>query len=118
MEVGVKFVISFGMIVDLFKVGMDVEILFIFGILFIFDLMKGKDVGYIYMKFFLVEVLGGVKVIKLISGLFFDVIFCLMGGIGFNNYNDYFVLNNVKCVGGFWLVLDDVIEVGDWVCIM
>lgn len=106
------------MMVDLLKVGMDLEILFIFGIFLIFDLMKGKDVGYIYMKFFLVEVLGGVKVIKLISGFFFDVMFCLMGGIGLNNYNDYLVFNNVKCVGGLWFVFDDVIELGDWVCIM
>lgn len=106
------------MIDDLLKVGQECEILLILGILFILDLMKVKDVGYSYLKFFLVEVLGGVKVIKFISGFFLDIIFCFIGGIGLGNYNDYFVLKNVKCVGGLWVVLDDVINSGDWVCII
>lgn len=43
--------------------------------------------------------------------------FCFIGGISFSIVLDFFVLFNVLCVGGFWLILVDKFKVGDWVVI-
>lgn len=113
-EAGAKFAISPGMTADLLKAGMEGSIPLIPGISSISDLMKGKDAGYHYMKFFPAEASGGVKAIKSISGPFPDVKFCPTGGIGPDNYLDYLALPNVMCVGGSWLAPDDAIENGEW----
>lgn len=118
IEVGVQFVISLGLIELLLKVVIEGIIFLILGISIVFELMLGMDYGLKQFKFFLVEVNGGVKVLQVIVGLFFQVCFCLMGGIFLVNYCDYLVLKSVLCIGGFWLVLVDVLEVGDYDCII
>lgn len=119
MEVGVQFVISLGFIEFLLKVVIeDGIILLILGISMVFELMLGMQYGLKEFKFFLVEVNGGVKVLQVIVGLFGYICFCLIGGIFLVNYCDYLVLNSVLCIGGFWLVLVDVFEVGDYDCII
>lgn len=37
--------------------------------------------GFGFLKFFLVVVVGGVNLFKVLFGFFLDVVFCLMGGI-------------------------------------
>ncbi|HBY41083.1 2-dehydro-3-deoxyphosphogluconate aldolase / (4S)-4-hydroxy-2-oxoglutarate aldolase [Marisediminitalea aggregata] len=114
VEAGAKFAISPGMTDDLLKAGQECEIPLIPGISSTSDLMKAKDAGYSYLKFFPAEASGGVKAIKSISGPFPDITFCPTGGIGLGNYNDYLALKNVKCVGGSWVAPDDAINSGDW----
>ena len=114
VEAGAKFAISPGMTDDLLKAGREFDVPLIPGISSTSDLMKAKDAGYTYLKFFPAEASGGVKAIKSISGPFPDTVFCPTGGIGPNNYNDYLALPNVRCVGGSWLAPDDAIKNGDW----
>lgn len=113
-EAGAKFAISPGMTADLLQAGRDAEIPLIPGISSTSDLMKGKDAGYNFLKFFPAEASGGVKAIKSISGPFPDVVFCPTGGIGPGNYKEYLALKNVNCVGGSWVAPDDAIDSGDW----
>lgn len=114
IEAGAKFAISPGMTADLLQAGRESEIPLIPGISSTSDLMKGKDAGYTFMKFFPAEASGGIKAIKSISGPFPDVTFCPTGGIGPGNFKDYLALKNVACVGGSWVAPDDAIETGDW----
>ncbi|RDV26207.1 keto-hydroxyglutarate-aldolase/keto-deoxy-phosphogluconate aldolase [Alteromonas aestuariivivens] len=113
-EAGAKFAISPGMTKELLEAGIECDIPLIPGISSISDLMKGKDAGYQYMKFFPAEASGGIKALKSIGGPFPDVVFCPTGGIGPANYKDYLALPNVKCVGGSWVAPDDAIAAGDW----
>lgn len=41
--------------------------------------------------------------------------FCLIGGVSFVNVESYLLLLNVVCVGGSWVVLNDMVKFGDWV---
>lgn len=51
------------------------------GIIMFLELIIVLEFGLIMLKFFLVEVVGGILMFKLIYGLFGDVCFCLIGGI-------------------------------------
>ncbi|WP_100640813.1 bifunctional 4-hydroxy-2-oxoglutarate aldolase/2-dehydro-3-deoxy-phosphogluconate aldolase [Alteromonas facilis] len=113
-EAGAKFAISPGMTADLLAAGAAGPIPLIPGISSISDLMKAKDAGYTYLKFFPAEASGGVKALKSIGGPFPEISFCPTGGIGPDNYLDYLALPNVKCVGGSWLAPDDVVQQEDW----
>lgn len=113
-EAGAKFAISPGMTADLLQAGADGTIPLIPGISSISDLMKAKDAGYTYLKFFPAEASGGIKAIKSIGGPFPEVTFCPTGGIGPANYLEYLSLSNVACVGGSWLAPDDAIQNGNW----
>lgn len=111
---GAMFAISPGATADLLRAGRQSRIPLIPGISSTSDLMKAKDAGYKYLKFFPAEASGGVKAIKSISGPFPDVIFCPTGGIGPDNYLTYLALANVRCVGGSWVAPDDFIREGRW----
>ncbi len=113
-EAGAKFAISPGMTADLLAAGHDSAIPLIPGISSTSDLMKGKDAGYTFLKFFPAEASGGVKAIKSISGPFPDIRFCPTGGIGPDNYQAYLALPNVSCVGGSWVAPDDAVQNQDW----
>ncbi|MBT0586558.1 bifunctional 4-hydroxy-2-oxoglutarate aldolase/2-dehydro-3-deoxy-phosphogluconate aldolase [Alteromonas oceanisediminis] len=113
-EAGAKFAISPGMTAELLMAGTQGSIPLIPGISSISDLMKAKDAGYSYLKFFPAEASGGIKAIKSIGGPFPDVTFCPTGGISPSNYLEYLALPNVACVGGSWLAPDDAIANGDW----
>lgn len=113
-EAGAKFAISPGMTAELLAAGANGSIPLIPGISSISDLMKAKDAGYTYLKFFPAEASGGVKALKSIGGPFPEITFCPTGGIGPANFLDYLSLSNVQCVGGSWLAPDDAIREGDW----
>ncbi|KMT66476.1 bifunctional 4-hydroxy-2-oxoglutarate aldolase/2-dehydro-3-deoxy-phosphogluconate aldolase [Catenovulum maritimum] len=84
------------------------------GISTISELMMGMDHGYDCFKFFPAESNGGVNALKSIGGPLPHINFCPTGGISPSNYKDYLALPNVRCVGGSWLVPNDVVEAGDW----
>lgn len=113
-EAGAKFAISPGMTAELLAAGQAGTIPLIPGISSTSDLMKGKDAGYSHLKFFPAEAVGGIKAIKSISGPFPDMVFCPTGGISLANYKDYLALPNIPCVGGSWIVPDDLVKKGDW----
>lgn len=60
--------------------------------------------GLTYLKFFPAEALGGIKMLKALSGPFPQVKFMPTGGINESNYKDYAELKNVFCVGGSWVL--------------
>lgn len=70
--------------------------------------------GYHLQKFFPAEVNGGVPALKAMSAPLQHVSFCPTGGIGPQNVKNYLSLPNVVCVGGSWVVKDELIEAGDW----
>ena len=60
--------------------------------------------GLTHLKFFPAEALGGIKMLKALSGPFPQIKFMPTGGINEENYVAYRELKNVFCVGGSWVL--------------
>lgn len=68
------------------------------------DMMRALEYGYHYHKFCPAAFSGGLKVLKYFQSQFFDVKFCVSGGINDDNINDYLSMTNVESVIGSWIV--------------
>ncbi|GAP48922.1 KHG/KDPG aldolase [Streptomyces azureus] len=66
------------------------------------------------MKFFPAEAAGGTAYLKSLSGPLPQARFCPTGGIGPASAPDYLALPNVACVGGSWMLPQDVVTARDW----
>lgn len=73
-------------------------------------LKKGLEV----LKFFPAEVMGGVNMLKAISGPYPNVKFIPTGGIDAGNLKDYLSLPQVIACGGSWMVAKKLINAGDF----
>ncbi|HEY4126031.1 MAG TPA: bifunctional 4-hydroxy-2-oxoglutarate aldolase/2-dehydro-3-deoxy-phosphogluconate aldolase [Rhizomicrobium sp.] len=78
------------------------------------EIMRGREHGLRYFKFFPAESSGGVAALKSFAGPFSDVRFCPTGGITLETAPAYLALENVMCVGGSWMVPQRLIEAKDW----
>ncbi len=70
--------------------------------------------GYTVQKFFPAEASGGAKALKAIGAPIPQVKFCPTGGVNLANAPDYLALSNTLCVGGSWVVPEDLIAAQDW----
>ncbi len=113
-EAGAAFAISPGLTVELLEAAVEGPIALIPGIATISELMVGLHRGFHQFKFFPAEAAGGIKMLRAMSGPFPEVSFCPTGGISAANYLDYLALDNVACVGGSWMVANDLIEGLNW----
>lgn len=93
----------------------DYDVFLLLGVVMVFDVMCLLECGYEWLKFFLVEQVGGFVYLKFLLLFLVVVKFCLIGGVSFDKVLDYFKLLNVLCVGGLWIVDVKVIVLEDWV---
>jgi len=113
-EAGAVFAISPGLTTALLDAANNGPIALIPGIATISELMLGMDRGYRQFKFFPAAAAGGIAMLKAIAGPFPLVTFCPTGGISAANYRDYLALKNVACVGGSWIVPENLIAAQNW----
>ena len=66
------------------------------------------------LKFFPAEAMGGVRMLKAISGPYPHVKFIPTGGINPDNFADYLALPQVLACGGSWLVKKTLISAGEF----
>lgn len=111
---GAVFAISPGLTPALLDAALQGPIALIPGIATISELMLAMDKGYRQFKFFPAEAAGGIAMLKAIAGPFPQVTFCPTGGISAANYRDYLALKNVACVGGSWIVPEELIAARNW----
>ena len=78
------------------------------------DMANLLEKGVTEMKLFPAEVVGGVGMLKAVSGLFKQVSFCPTGGVSPANQADYLSQPNVFAVGGTWMVPKTAVKAGDW----
>lgn len=81
------------------------------------EIMRARDAGYTFQKFFPAEQAGGVPMLSAFSGPFGDIVFCPTGGVSVANAPSYLALKNVICVGGSWVVPRDLIAAKNWAAI-
>ncbi len=70
--------------------------------------------GLEVVKFFPAEALGGVAMLKALSGPYRSLRFMPTGGISLANLHDYLSLPQVLACGGSWLVSSDALAAGDY----
>lgn len=64
--------------------------------------------GLNVLKFFPAEALGGIAMLKSLSGPYSQIKFVPTGGISANNMKDYLHQKNVLAVGGSWMIQSDL----------
>ena len=113
-EVGVAFAVSPGVTPRMMDAAKESGLQLLPGISGPSDLMLGLEYGLDVFKLFPASVVGGPKMLKALGGPFPDVKFCPTGGVGPANIDEYLGLYNVICVGGSWMVPEDLVKAGKW----
>ncbi|WP_028536670.1 bifunctional 4-hydroxy-2-oxoglutarate aldolase/2-dehydro-3-deoxy-phosphogluconate aldolase [Paludibacterium yongneupense] len=113
-DAGAMFGISPGLTAELAAASRCSEMTLVPGVATISEAMRAQDEGFLYQKLFPAEAVGGIKLLKSLSGPLPDLRFCPTGGIDLAKAPDYLALKNVLCVGGSWLTPDDAVAAHDW----
>ena len=73
--------------------------------------------GLDFVKLFPAEVVGGVAMLKALSGPYSHMAFMPTGGVSPENAPSYLAQKNVVCCGGSWMVPEKLLESGDFAAI-
>ena len=78
------------------------------------EVMQAGTDGYNFLKLFPATAVGGIPLLKALSGPFPDVMFCPTGGITVETAPQFLALPNVVVCGGSWLTPNDAVAAKDW----
>lgn len=78
------------------------------------EMLQAINEGITTLKFFPAETLGGVNALKAMSAPFPGITFMPTGGITAANARQYLELPSVVAVGGSWMVVQKLIDAGDF----
>lgn len=111
---GATFMVSPGFTENIDRIAKSGVIPWLPGVCSAADVMRARDAGYTFQKFFPAEQAGGVPMLAAFGGPFSEIVFCPTGGIGIANAPSYLALKNVVCVGGSWVVPRNLIAAKNW----
>ena len=78
------------------------------------DIEQALALGLKTVKFFPAEALGGLNMIKALSGPYGGLTFLPTGGVSEKNLNAYLGFSKVVACGGSWMVPADAVAAKDW----
>ena len=78
------------------------------------EIQRARDLGFIELKFFPAEALGGAQYLKAVVAPFHDMKFIPTGGINLTNVDSYLAVPQVLAVGGSWIVSEKLLVAGDF----
>nr|WP_319488952.1 bifunctional 4-hydroxy-2-oxoglutarate aldolase/2-dehydro-3-deoxy-phosphogluconate aldolase [uncultured Caproiciproducens sp.] len=78
------------------------------------EIERCMRMGLKVVKLFPAEVVGGVKMLKALSGPYAGIQFMPTGGINASNVSEYLKLPNVVACGGSWMVPEKLLDQGDF----
>ena len=113
-DAGARLVVSPGLTPRLIGASVDPPVPLIPGVATASEAMAARDLGFSLLKLFPAAPLGGIGLLRAWAGPLPDLCFCPTGGIDGSTYRDYLALDNVRCVGGSWMVPRDELARGDW----
>jgi len=115
-EAGAEFAVAPGLNAKIVKRAQEVGLPFFPGIATPSDLEAALDLGLKLVKFFPAGNLGGVGMIKALSGPYAHrgVQFIPTGGVDANNVVEYLSLPTVAAVGGSWIVEKSILKAKQW----
>jgi 2-dehydro-3-deoxyphosphogluconate aldolase/(4S)-4-hydroxy-2-oxoglutarate aldolase len=113
-NVGAQFGVSPGLTNDLIEAAQDVSFPLLPGVMTPAEVINARLHGYNALKLFPAMQAGGIGMLKALSSVFSDVVFCPTGGITRDSAPQFLALNNVLCVGGSWVAPANLLAAGDW----
>jgi 2-dehydro-3-deoxyphosphogluconate aldolase/(4S)-4-hydroxy-2-oxoglutarate aldolase len=78
------------------------------------EVIAARHAGFNILKLFPAQQAGGTGMLRALASLFPDVLFCPTGGITRIGAPEYLALPNVICVGGSWVVPNELQQSRDW----
>lgn len=111
---GADFGVSPGCTRELAKAASNSGLAFLPGVATPSEILEGMELGLDCFKLFPAEAVGGIPLLKSLAGPFEGITFCPTGGISTRNLQDYLALPNVICVGGSWMVQQDLLRGSQW----
>ncbi|EEF26592.1 aldolase, putative [Ricinus communis] len=108
IRAGARFIVSPGLTEPLARAAITRDVPFLPGVASASDIMRGLDLGLDRFKFFPAEAAGGIKALRALAAPFRQCRFCPTGGITPATAADWLALDSVLCVGGSWLIPDDL----------
>lgn len=111
---GAQFGVSPGLTNDLIEAAQDVSFPLLPGVMTPAEVINARLRGYNALKLFPAMQAGGIGMLKALSSVFSDVVFCPTGGITRETAPQFLALNNVLCVGGSWVAPANLLAAGDW----
>lgn len=110
VDAGAQFIISPGTNPKVVKWCVDHDVIIIPGCANPSDVEVCMEFGLEVVKLFPAEVVGGVKMLKALSGPYGNMMFMPTGGISTQNVAEYLALKNVLACGGSWMVPEKAID--------
>ena len=114
VDLGIDLALSPGCTAPLLAAAAAAPLTFIPGVATASEVMLAKDHGMHVCKLFPATVVGGISMLKALSGPFPDMQFCPTGGLNRDNFRDFLALPNVVCCGGSWMVSSDLVDNTRW----
>lgn len=113
-DIGVDFAVSPGVTPKILDAARETGVKLLPGVSGPSDILLGFEYGLDLFKLFPAGAIGGEKMLKALHGPFPEIKFCPTGGVSPSNILDYLALPNVICVGGSWMVPNDLVKSGSW----
>lgn len=78
------------------------------------EVQQALSLGLTRLKFFPAELSGGLKMVKMLLGVYRMLTLMPTGGINPDNLQDYLAVDRVLCCGGTWLAPESMMAAGEW----
>lgn len=108
VEAGAQFVVSPGSNGKIIDKVLDSGVVMIPGVATPTEIEAAMERGLNVLKFFPAEALGGIAMLKALSGPYSQIKFVPTGGISASNMKEYLQQKNVLAVGGSWMIQSDL----------
>jgi 2-dehydro-3-deoxyphosphogluconate aldolase / (4S)-4-hydroxy-2-oxoglutarate aldolase len=111
-EAGAQFGLAPGLNPSIVKEAQKVQLPFVPGVMTPSEVAHALELNCFILKLFPASLIGGVEMIKTLSGPFgfTGVKFIPMGGVSLQNMNSYLALKEVIAVGGSWIATTSLIS--------
>jgi len=110
LQHGAKFIVTPGFNPEIVEYCIQKKIDILPGCMTPSDIDKAVALGLEAVKIFPAEPIGGVKILKAISGPYGKMKYVPTGGVNVENLNSYLDFNKVIACGGSWMVPKDIIK--------
>ena len=113
-DAGARFIVSPGLTGPLIVAAEKSRLPYLPGVATASEAMAAAERGFLALKLFPADVVGGVALLKALAGPLPDLLFCPTGGVGPHNLSEYLSLPTVVCVGGSWVAPRSLITSERW----
>jgi 2-dehydro-3-deoxyphosphogluconate aldolase/(4S)-4-hydroxy-2-oxoglutarate aldolase len=113
-DAGARFVVSPALTPELAEGAYAAGLPYLPGVATPSEALRARELGFLELKFFPADLMGGVGFLKHVAPLYPELRFCPTGGVSDRNVKDYLGQPNCLAAGGGYLAPRNLIEAGDW----